>query len=223
MPRHRRRGLIDKYYDNVPGVLKPVAFTANKALKLASSIARDLNVEKKYADTAGPLTMTGTANVTALNAIAQGDGGQQRDGDQAKLTSVQGKIWCRSGTSGQKSVWRVLLVHDKQSDGTAPTLAEILARTSGVEHLTSPYNMDNSRRFKILMDKAFELNAPGVDGDSKFFRYYKKLNLHTRFNNAAGATSSIASNGLFIVLQAYDGGANTNYVQWDHRVRFVDN
>lgn len=197
--------------------------TANKALVVANNVKRLLNVEKKYADTAGPLTMTGSANVTCLNAIAQGDTGQTRDGDQAKLLSVQGKIWCRSGTSGQKSVWRVLLVHDKQSDGTAPTLAEILARTATVEHLTSSYNMDYSRRFKILYDKAFELNQPGVDGDSKFLRYYKKLNLHTRYNNSAGATSSITSNGLFIVVQAYDGGANTNYVQWDHRVRFVDN
>lgn len=199
--------------------------TASKALTVAYGVKKLLNVEKKYVDFAATGTLSGTPLVVALNAIAQGDGGSTRDGDQCKITSINGHILVRNGSATTPGVARLMIVHDKQSDGTAPTLSEILEGTSQYQILTSPINMDNSRRFKILWDKRVDLDPfnAGNSGIFKQYSFYEKMELHTRYSGTSNNVSDISSNGLFFVVQMYNADNDTNYVDYWIRSRFVDN
>lgn len=206
----------------------PAAQMAVKALSLATQVAKSINVEKKYSETSftGSIGGVGAPKIQLLNGIAQGDGGTTRDGDQVKFTDLGVRLWLKN-TQAFSDVYRVMIVLDKQADGTAPTIAEVL-ENAGVLNFN---NMDNKMRFSVLKDELFYLSPNGDTGEMKLLKMYldltkkykKSKGLRTRYSDTGAAVTDIASNSLWLIIFNRSGTANGSDVEYKTRIRYVDN
>lgn len=216
-----KKGALDYYAgSNLPG--NRTAKVASKALYIASKVARALNVERKYHDLSGQTTPAlASPSIEVLNAIAQGDTGSTRDGDQCKILSIQNRMTVKNN-SANSMYYRVIFILDKQGDSALPTLADVFETTTTP---LSPLQMDNSRRYKVLKDFSGLLAPSGLDGDTKQIKFYHKFSdkacPKVRYSGSTGVVASIASNPIYMIVWPYSSTAATenHYI----RVRYVDN
>jgi len=159
--------------------------------------------ELKYVDVAitGQQATPGGI-LTLLNGIAPGTGASQRIGKKILMKSIlfRAAVGGNSGTFTipfQGSV-RFLIIQDKQTNATAPTVAQILEIATG----TSPMNMDNRERFTVLANKSIPIDQSGGHQSGKV-SVYKRLNLPTFFNaGTAGTVADITSGSVYLLLIA---------------------
>lgn len=208
------------------------AKVASRALYLASNIAKQLNVEKKYLDTvqAQQIDKT-TPSIHIVNAVPQGDTGESRDGDQVKAIRLywNGTVSNDLPSSNNYPVmYRMVILLDKQSDGTPPTLAEIYQTT---ENPRSHLNMDNKMRFSILHDKQFLLTPAHINNNTKIVQGYmdltkkfkKTAGLRIRYSGTGSTAADVASNPLYCIVFTSAGAVDNSTVNIYHRLRYVDN
>lgn len=217
-----------------------VAKVASKALSIATAVAGFLNVETKNVDQIDSSNfLAGSIKTYLLNGISQGDTGNTRDGDQAKITRTYGNVVVQSIIPGSQSYFRVMLVVDKQADGSVPTIQEVLDVSASEPHHIAHNNMDNKFRFRILYDKVKKLTPQAITGGDGqiMFSYYKDFipkhkdkmkikpfsqGLKVRYSGTGNTASDIASNSLwlFVIADAATADFSCNHVG---RTRYVDN
>lgn len=166
---------------------------------------------------------TGAGNILLLNGVAQGVTRITRLGDLARMTSVQIKIQASLATDElAPQSQRLILVYDKQADGAALTVANVIdgAVIGGITH--RPYQLDNvPNRFKILYDKTFAINpqavgtvtvATGVTAayapNTKII--HKKIKLNKKVNyglGTAGTVADISTGSLYLLFLGTDATA----------------
>lgn len=212
-------------------------------------------IENKYVDYEGPqlilqqtlanaLVTPGPHN--ALNAIAQGDGENQRDGRKCTLTSIYliGDIEQLSLGDAEVTLTghavRVALVWDKQCNGAALNPADVFQEVTSAG--VAPYsfrNLQYTSRFQVLHDETFMMNptagagaqkysggvpVTGVTsdwvGDKKTFKIYKKLNIPVLFDNSTPVISSITNNSLQLIAWCETNAGDIG-LSYNCRVRFV--
>lgn len=177
--------------------------------------------EFKYIDTSGTWVNDTTGAVTLLNGCVPGDDAINREGRQITMRSLECKLTnFATATTGLDQFHRVLIVLDKQANGAAPAITDILV----TNNVSAPRNLNNSKRFKILMDKRFYLNAAGEAGTAKIWKKYKKLLIPVQFNNGtAGTVADIITNSLYLVtLGNVAAGGSAGSTQGYIRLRFTE-
>lgn len=204
-------------FENVKSGFRTAGEVASKALNIALKVKRLLNVEYKTIDTAVTNnSVSSTASVLPMNAIAQGDSATTRDGNSIKLMSLHIKYVLFENAAASATAVRMMIVKDLLPQGAVPAITDILVASDCV----SPMNLLNSRRFKVLHKKDFGISTTGEDiriGD-----YYTKLNFHTKYDGAGGAATDINNNGIYLILIS-NQVANLPTFQYASRIRFVDN
>lgn len=189
-----------------------------------------LRHELKFLDSASAGTLGKSASectvadnpaIVCLNAPVQGSGATQRIGRQIMIRKILGRVKFFNRTAPTGSAFeswaptvRWMLVYDMQTNGTAPTQAQLFSAPADISTLQ---NLDNRDRFKILMDKVFTFAKIGmrqVDegqataGQAKTYKFYKRVNLPVQFNAGnAGTVADIATGSLHLVCFS-DGGSN---------------
>lgn len=201
---------------------------AGKALSIGVGVAKVLNVEKKYVDVDYNVTGfdSGVYTMQLLNGLAQGDGGSQRDGDQAKFLSLQWKGHIQNTTSASTLSYRFIIFQDRQADGTAPTIAELLELAGSGKVAYSSIRMDNKMRFRILHDDFFHLDP--VNNDRRTLQGYMHLGkngagLKTRYGGATAAVADLNSNSLYCVAISSEATGAQSKADIQFRLRYVDN
>lgn len=193
---------------------------ASKALSLATKVAGLVNVEFKFIDqvtTDNPGTSVFAGQL--LNGLTQGDTASTREGRQIRMKSVELMIRANLHASATRSTCRILLVLDKQANGSTMTAAQCLENTS-VGNVDAMRNLDNRKRFVILMDKRFVLNS---DYPEKAMHVYKKLDIKTIYNSLNnGNVGDINSNALFVWTMS-DETVNVPAITINSRLRWIDN
>lgn len=156
-----------------------------------------------------------------LNGIARGDEISERNGREVTMRSVELKVqsYVTAGT-GIDQVQRHLLVYDRQTNGTALTIAQVLNSVSTV----AMKSLENRRRFKIMMDRTVVLNASAEPGSMNYYKYYRKLCHPVTFNSGdAGTVADITTGSLyFITLGSSAPGATAGSTICQGRVRYQD-
>ena len=180
-----------------------------------------INMEFKSIDVAGTNAANTTPAFSLLDGCAQGSDINQRVGRQITLRSVQLRGYEQSAAAaGVDQVHRIVLVYDRQSNGVAPVIGDILQASS----VTAPRNLNNRRRFKILMDRIMVCNATAESGSNVTWQFYRKLRHPVEFNAGnAGTVADIQSGSLYLMVVtniAPGAGAGDSY--WNARVRFTD-
>lgn len=247
----RKKGSKTKSYKSNKKVA--ISYNAGAPLRTGGFGNQMSGSEKKYITTAIDTVCgqsVGGAGTTApiiqlINGVAQGSDYNNRVGRKTLNKSVFIRyairpvpFWKNGGSGygdvGDKfvvppSVVRMILVLDEQTNGVAPTVANVLDNTNNV--ITAQLNPDNRERFKILMDKELCLsgftgevisstplsfltgwtgtsgNLPAVCG-----KKFKKLALPTIFNGGMTANVSAISTGSIYLMILPETVYSTNYL-----------
>lgn len=162
------------------------------------------------------------SSVTLLNGIARGDEINQRIGREITMRSIQFQYTARvTPTTGVDQEQRVLLVYDRQTNASALTAAQVLNAVNTL----SPRNLENRKRFKILYDRTFTLNASGEAGSFVTRRFYRRLRHPVTFNSgAAGTVADIVTGSVYLVaIGSQVAGPTAGFVSFSSRIRYSDN
>jgi len=194
---------------------------------------RATQAEMKFLDTTLTTTAAAAGSLSgSLNIVAQGDTESQRNGRKItiKQISIRATLLMNNSTAvtDTSEEVRFLLVQDKQANGAAATVLDVL-ETASVRAFN---NLANKSRFNILVDKRFSLNQMGATptgaaytfGElTQNFALYKKCNIPIEYDNSAttGAITTIRSNNLFFILLGETGALAT--MSSTTRIRYTDN
>lgn len=199
---------------------RPRVRRANPAVRMVRQLKSRLALEKKFDDTAITELIDTGASVTSLTSIPQGDTASDRDGGQVKYDSLFMRATVTLPASGIAASARVMLVEDKQPNGAAPTITDVLLSSSPV----SLTNMSNSYRFRIHMDKVYNFAAIGVETNPiVYLRKYLKINSRrARYSGASGVPFSGSAFYLMTVGSGVADGTQPT-IAGACRIRFYDN
>jgi len=180
--------------------------------------------EWKYIDTADAYAVNTTGTLTLLNGLSLGNTATTRIGQKVTLRTLEVKYRSAvTATTGLDQTHRILFVLDRQCNGAALTLAEVIVpqNTEGLR------NLAQRKRFKILMDLRFDLNAAGESGSTKAdkFFYTFKGGLVQEFNAGnAGTVADISSGSIYMIhLGSNAAGVTAGTSAVVTRLRYTDN
>lgn len=177
--------------------------------------------EFKSVDVTGTPATDTASGVLLLNGIARGDEIFERDGREVLMRSIQ--LTCQSNVTtgtGVDQTHRVLLVYDRQTNAAALTAAQVLTAVT----VFSARNLENRRRFKILMDKRVTLNASGEPNSNIIWTFYRRLRHPITFNSGdAGTVADITTGSLYLVVVGNAAaGATAGTTSVYSRVRYTE-
>lgn len=168
-------------------------------------------VTLNVASVGGQLTL---GNGIALGTAASGN----RIGRSIKLVSLTMNTTLVATTD--YAAFRLLVVYDKQPNGAAPAITDILVSDS----IQSPMNLSNSKRFKVIMDVR---DICGANTNIINRSDYRKMPyLNTEYNTGnTGTITDITSGALWALAYYTDqaGATSAPNGQILFRVRYIDN
>lgn len=189
----------------------------------------------------------GTTNrvVASIVNIAQGATENQRVGSRMvvkelgfKFTLVQNQF-AGDISLAQCHTVRVIIFLDKQCNGAAVTSTDILQDAAGVPGSESALDfrkLNNIGRFKLLMDRSYNLNAPGGLGSNSGStvlmpercltdHFFWKGQITVEYSGATGAITELRSNNIGYMILNGDVtpvGAPEVSIRMVSRTRWVD-
>lgn len=192
-------------------------------MKRERSIPALLTSEKKYNDTSSVADVTTTATIVSLNSVAAGDTALLRDGNKILCVSIQIRATLVLESLAANSIIRYLIVHDKNSNGTAPTAAQVFEGTPAVYSMKS---VANASRFTTLLDKVVVLNnqsdtagAVAKAYRSEYIKVPQQLQL-SQFADGSAAVPVSGSLSLIIIGDIAAGAADVDAI-FNIRLRFI--
>lgn len=159
-----------------------------------------------------------TGSVFCLNQMITGTGVQQFTGNQVSMKSLAYRFEVDLGPTPLPTSGRVLVVWDKQPNGTTASWTDIFASASYLAF----GNVNSRERFVILRNDQFSLSPQG--DQTLFFEKYVKLNMLTTFVNGQ-ASAAVPLTGALLVAYIADQATTVNQpliAGW-FRVRYFDN
>ncbi len=181
-----------------------------------------LGIEKKFVDRELAETSLTSAwamydpATTSLSPVVQGDGESARDGRQYTIRDITIHAHLRQGAQEaivdppNDTIARVALIWDKQTNGAAPTPANIFT-TGGAQAFSGFRNLEYVERFEVLADKMIELkqqtlshvlvNSFSSTGVSTHFKMRKvfKNGLKVTCSDTAATIAAIVDNSLHVI------------------------
>lgn len=197
------------------GKKKPSVYQLQKQINAVNRKINDV-VEYKYIDNSDTsVAMNTTASITLINGVAQGDSSTTRDGIRIVMKSLDARFHLQSADA--TNICRVLIIQDKQHNGSSPVIGDILQNTS--EPL-SFLNKSNSKRFRTIYNGIFSVSnsSPATVQDV----VHKDLNIITMFEGSGATASTIKTNALYLVLLSDSGAVSDPGLTYSIRIRFVD-
>jgi len=183
--------------------------------------------ELKYVDTTFQNNISDAGTLVLMNGLQPGTGASQRIGKKAVFKNYLLRaaigVSTNTGATPLSGYIRLMIVMDKQTNATAPTVAQILEAVSAI----SPMNMDNRDRFTVLHDYQCPVDQLG-GRPSTVHKKFRKINVTTVYNaGTAGTVADIATNSiylLYIYTQIGTGAAPTVAPALDFygRIRYDD-
>lgn len=155
-----------------------------------------------------------------LNALHQGATAATRIGRKVALRSILVRYSVAlAPTSTGGSPARILIVYDKQANGAAPAITDILIGND----FHAPNNLNNSDRFITLFDEISEpISTQNNYSASKVL--YRKLGLETIYKDSdAGDITDIITGSIYAFVANNSAiGVATGAVASITRIRFND-
>ncbi len=173
----------------------------------------------------------GSITQASCNIIAQGVTESERIGRKCNIKRINWKFKIALPTTAvaasTSDTVRVVLYHDKQTNGAAATVANIFE----IDNFQSYRNLANGTRFNILMDRTYSVACPSGSGrgstDTLSFgealaindTFYKSCNIPIEFDAATGAITEQRTNNIGVLLFSLSGLAAFDSQM---RIRFSD-
>ncbi len=176
-----------------------------------------INTELKFHDIIvddSPVPIAGAVQA-ALLTIPEGNGEEERIGRSITIKKIAWRYTITKSSqatlANTSDVVRVFLVHDKQANGALPAVLDLLETAV----FQSFNNLSNSRRFRVLMDKTYDLSNPSGSGQNAADAFgeftisdtfFKECNITIEYDNSAatGAITTIRSSNIFALYISQD-------------------
>ena len=174
------------------------------------------------------IAANGTIAQASVNIIAQGVTEVQRVGRKCTIRNINWRFNIRlpegTASSTTSDTVRVMVYHDKQTNGAAAAVTDILE----TDDYQSFNNLSNKSRFRTLMDRTYDLNTDlsgdGTTVDSPRFNindsFFKKCNISIEYDSTTGAITEQRSNNIGVLLLSKNGLCTFDSKM---RVRYSDN
>lgn len=176
--------------------------------------------EKKFKDTSlAAVAFTTTGVMTLLNGLVPGSDANQRIGRRINVLSLLLRLYIQPGATPTDGVCRAMVVVDKQANGAAPVIGDIL--TSGTS--VNPNNLNNRGRFVTLLDWVTVIDQ--VAQKIVYKTVFLRKKFATVYNaGTAGTVADIATASLYLVTVGdLAAGATANVItNGVARIRFED-
>lgn len=175
-------------------------------------------VERKFVD----LTISVQPNVTApvilvLSALGQGIDHNDRIGNAVSWLTCQAKLSFLLGAAGTNQC-RVMLFLDKMPDQNVVVGANVLSDVN--VPIISPMNLNNNRRFKILLNRVVSWSAGGPSA-IRYMSFYKRTGHVTRFTGPQLNINTVTAGSLYLAIFCSEAAGNAPTVGLSLRQRFV--
>lgn len=165
------------------------------------------------------------AGITCINEVNQGTAAYNRVGNKIVIKSIAFSCdLITNNTATVQTVSRTLLVYDKQCNGTAPVLADILySDPTASTQFTSGVNMRNKSRYLIIRDQYDTFDVTG--NTVRNIKMYCKGRWETEFKantGPPGVIGDIATGAIYLIAFVGNGGGAGSVVMRDamSRIRF---
>lgn len=182
---------------------------------------------KNFDQVVSQTLVAGTAVVLQLSSIPQGDDATSRDGRKIAYVSSHMRYTMKSVGGGTpfNGMFRVIVMHDKQSNGVSPVAGDILTVATNIR---SPLTMDFKERFRVIHDNFCsygkgDLEHPDLAGVAVELRaypceYFKQIGDDLAQAEFGGIGNIPTSNSLLMLVLS-ESAATFEYY---HRLRFTD-
>lgn len=161
-----------------------------------------------------------------INKVAEGTGINQRVGRKIQLGTFSMKYTITSAANFSSAAMRIMVIYDKQSNGTLFTSTDIFQQ-SGYP-ATAYYNLNNRDRFLVLKDIKLSINPISSSQTSKYtgsFGLNLKM-LPSTYNTTTGIYQAVTTGALFLVIisSADNTGADNTkpHTEYFWRLRYYD-
>lgn len=195
------------------------AFPARQISRYNNTVGLE---ELKFFDSTVGSAANTTPVILPLNEVPTGDDALSRDGNKIMCRSLELRLKASLKAITQNATIRMLLVHDKNENGTVLTATQLLTANTP-EAFTL---INNKSRFTLLWDKTFVLNqsASNAGGFQQWFqKKYVKIPKDLQLTQyPSGATNVPISGGLvFVYFSNVAAGATDVNFTVNSRLRFV--
>jgi len=174
--------------------------------------------------------------VLCLNAMAQGDGAQSRDGRRIIMHSVhiKARILHRftQDTAASSPTVRFVLVLDSQTNGAQLNAEDVFQEVALGLDTNAFRKIEWGQRFKVLADKTLTMEPKGMAIITtntlwsttclRQIKINKKLGLPVNFSGTTGVIGSVADYSLHVLCWEESGTPGTTTVTYAARIRFTD-
>lgn len=151
---------------------------------------------------------------TLLNGLAIGGDFTNRVGRKVIWTKIMMRWNVNQGSSTGGACFRLLVVYDKQANGVAPLITDILQTDSFLGF----NNLNNRDRFITLIDEITPAVSQSGDASAAGF-ISRKLSLETIFNADQTAVIAAINTGSIYAMAAQTGGDLTQNADLNMRFR----
>lgn len=212
--RRRKRSRFSRY----AGTAGRALATAGSALALAKSVKALLNVEYKIFHVELPdVEITSAGASIKMTGVAEGDDDSDRNGRslRAKKFNMSWRMVINSG-GDDVQFCRIVVVQDMHQEGVLPTWLDVFQSND----VNTFRNIDNTDRFKILMDKKVVMheNRPGL-----FRKANIKLDTKVEYIGTDGGQASQGAGNIYFMHISEQIGANYPLIDLHTRFRYIDN
>ena len=183
----------------------------------------------KYSDTEiDTMTLGYETDATLLmNGIGTGTGVQERIGRKILVRGIQlGIILDTPTTTGVSQAVRIVVVQDKQANGTACGWDDVFDDgTSGnnASTLTDPLNVENRFRFNILFDKIVNLQVQSAAPQNKTLKVYRKVTIPVIYGGNGDEIDDINTNSIYLLVKnSVAAGTSSATIGGYTRIRYTD-
>lgn len=193
---------------------------ARKALVIAKSVKRLINVEVKNFDTQNTLlNLTQTPVIIQLFNIPVGDTTNSRDGAQCKVIGIEFNYFLNANTTEAPTRVRIMMILDKQTNQAIYANDDVLQDVTGSDNIVSPRNLNNKHRFQVLLDRTHMLT---LASSSVVVKRYIRKDILLRFDASTPSIADLTQNSISLLVMT---SLSTNVPQFTHftRLRYVDN
>jgi len=189
--------------------------------KPTRALSGSLSTELKAVDTFSNLATDTTGAILLVNGLVPGVGFSQRVGREVHVRHLHAEVTSlvTAGT-GADQYHRVLLVQDRQPNGAAPAITDVLTAVSP----NALPNLINQARFHIWEDRRVYLNASAEPSSGKVWSFDFPLSIRTHYNDGvAGTVADIVTNSLYVMVMGnLVAGVTAGVTTINVRVRYSD-
>lgn len=160
------------------------------------------------------MAVVGTVSPVSMNNIAQGATEDRRIGLKCLVKKLHIRFTISLLSTNvtvpavpvTSNACRILIILDKQANGAGATVLDVMTEAD----INSNFKVESKRRFRVLWDRRFSMNAPGMAFDTapnqwvtcsaeKTMEYKKILNIPIWYDGATGVIGEVMSNNLLMI------------------------